>query len=106
VDFIFYHDCLIRGLRILEVRPGVIENDELHLQPQLQALSEVGIRHSPDRRTMSFGDRMRRRILRHRRRFMAATGFMQVWGIRGRLRVAAFGLPSTTLADFLFCPAL
>ena len=88
IDFMFYHDCHIQGLRILEVRPGVIEHDQLDRHPELQAaLSDVGLRPAPDRRTMAFSERLRRRRLRYRRKLMAARSFIRAWGIGGLFRI-------------------
>jgi glycosyl transferase family 25 len=47
IDFIYYHDCHVRGLRVLEVRPGLIEHDQTYLHPELMAFADTGIRHYP-----------------------------------------------------------
>jgi len=86
-DFMFYHDCHIAGLRIAEVRPGVIEHDQQEIYPELRPFTDVGLRPVPDRQAMSFSDRMSRRRLRYRRKFMAIRGFIQAWGLGGLFHV-------------------
>jgi glycosyl transferase, family 25 len=93
VDFVYYHDCHVRGLRILEVRPGVIEHDENYLHPELMAFSDIGVRPVPDVKAMSLIDRLRRNALRQRRKFMAARSFVQTWGLGGMVRVLSHWPP-------------
>jgi glycosyl transferase, family 25 len=93
IDFIFFHDCHIRGLRVLEIRPGLLEHDVLFLNPQLQKLTDTGVRPVPDRKAMSVMDRIRRNLLRQRRKRMAATNFIQVWGLAGLVRILSWWPP-------------
>jgi GR25 family glycosyltransferase involved in LPS biosynthesis len=86
-DFVLYHDCHIRGLRVLEIRPGLLQHDELYRDPELQRLTTIGVRPVVNRRAMSLIDRLRRNLLRQRRKSMAATNFIRVWGPRGLMHI-------------------
>jgi GR25 family glycosyltransferase involved in LPS biosynthesis len=92
-DFVLYHDCHIRGLRVLEVRPGLLEHDELFRNPELQKLTSIGVRSVGNRRTMSLIDQLRRNLLRQRRKYMAATNFIRVWGPRGLMHILRWWPP-------------
>jgi GR25 family glycosyltransferase involved in LPS biosynthesis len=87
VDFMFFHDCHVAGLRVLEIRPGLFEPDQLYLYPELQKSTEIGIRPIAKRRSMPLSDRIRRNLLRQRRKRMAVSSFVQAWGLRNLLRV-------------------
>jgi GR25 family glycosyltransferase involved in LPS biosynthesis len=93
VDFIFFHDCHIRGLRVLEIRPGLLEHDQLFLHPGLQKSTDIGIRPVGKRPAMSLSDRIHRKLLRQRRKRMAARNFMQVWGVGSLLRIFSWWPP-------------
>jgi glycosyl transferase family 25 len=82
-DFVIYHDCHIKGLRVLEIRPGLLQHDELFRNPELQKLTTIGVRPIAERGKMSLIDRFRRNLLRQRRKFMAIANFIRVWGPGG-----------------------
>lgn len=81
IDFALYHDCHVQGLRVLEVRPGLIEHDRKLAEPALMQLSVIGNRPPPDKSRMSAAERWRLRGWRWRRKAMAVTGFFRVWGV-------------------------
>jgi hypothetical protein len=93
VDFMFFHDCHIAGLRVLEIRPGLFEHDQQFLQPELVKSSDIGARPIANRRSMSLNDRIRRNLLRQRRKRMAVRSFIQAWGFRALLRILHQWLP-------------
>jgi glycosyl transferase family 25 len=93
VDFMFFHDCHIAGLRVLEIRPGLFEHDQQFLHPELVKSSDIGARPIANRRSMSLNDRIRRNLLRQRRKRMAVRSFIQIWGLRGLLRILLQWLP-------------
>jgi glycosyl transferase family 25 len=70
-DFALYHDCHVKGLRVLETRPPLITH--------APAPSSVGDRDAlpadPRSRTL-------RNALRVRRKVRAAASFIQAWGLR------------------------
>jgi hypothetical protein len=89
----FFHDCHIAGLRVLEIRPGLFQHDQLFLQPELQKSTDIGTRPIAKRRSMSLNGRIRRNLLRQRRKRMAVRSFIQAWGLRGLLRILLQSLP-------------
>jgi len=93
VDFMFFHDCHIAGLRVLEIRPGLFEHDQQFLHPEFVKSSDIGIRPIANRRSMSLNDRIRRNLLRQRRKRMAVRSFIQAWGFRSLLRILLQWLP-------------
>lgn len=93
VDFMFFHDCHIAGLRVLEIRPGLFEHDQQFLHPELVKWSDIGSRPIAKRRSMSLINRIRRNLLRQRRKRMAVRSFIQAWGLRGLLRILLQWLP-------------
>ena len=93
VDFMFFHDCHIAGLRVLEIRPGLFEHDQQFLHPELVKWSDIGSRPIAKRRSMSLINRIRRNLLRQRRKRMAVRSFIQAWGFRGLLRILLQWLP-------------
>ena len=93
VDFMFFHDCHIAGLRVLEIRPGLFEHDQQFLHPEFVKSSDIGIRPIAKRRSMSLNNRIRRNLLRQRRKRMAVRSFIQAWGFRGLLRILLQWLP-------------
>ena len=93
VDFMFFHDCHIAGLRVLEVRPGLFEHDQQFLHPELVKWSDIGSRPIAKRRSMSLNNRIRRNLLRQRRKRMAVRSFIQAWGLRSLLRILLQWLP-------------
>ena len=86
-DFVLFHDCHVKGLRVLEVRPGIVQHDMQHIHVDLQALSDIGGRAPPPRGRLLSGARGRRRRLRWRRKRMAMANFARVWGIGGLRRL-------------------
>jgi GR25 family glycosyltransferase involved in LPS biosynthesis len=92
-DFVLYHDCHVRGLRVLEIRPGLIEHDMKLIHTELQALSDIGFRPVPDKAAMSPIQRLRRKLLRWRRKRMAAQSFVEVWGLGGLFRILSWWPP-------------
>jgi hypothetical protein len=76
VDFMFFHDCHVAGLRVLEIRPGLFEPDQLYLHPELQKSTQIGIRPIAKRRSMPLSDRIRRSLLRQRRKRMATSAWL------------------------------
>ena len=93
VDFMFFHDCHIAGLRVLEIRPGLFEHDQQFLRPELVKSSDIGARPIANRRSMSLNNRIRRNLLRQRRKRMAVRSFIQAWGLRSLLRILLQWLP-------------
>jgi hypothetical protein len=93
IDFMCYHDCPALGLRVLEVRPGLVQHDLTYLHPELMALTDTGIRPLLDKENMHLLDRMRRNLWRQRRKFRAATSFAQTWGPGGMVRVLSHWPP-------------
>jgi GR25 family glycosyltransferase involved in LPS biosynthesis len=87
IDFALYHDCHVRDLRVLEIRPGLIEHDMKLIHTELQALSDVAARGVPKKEAMSPVEQLSRRLLRWRRKFMAVRNFVAVWGLGGLFRV-------------------
>jgi len=94
-DFAIYHDCHVRGLRVLEIRPGILQHDELFRHPELQKLTTVGLRPVTDRQTISPMDRFRRHLLRQRRKYKAVTNFIRVWGVNGLARLVVWWPPGS-----------
>jgi glycosyl transferase family 25 len=92
-DFILYHDCHIKGLRVLEIRPGLLQHDELFRNPELQKLTTIGVRPVANLQAMSLMQRSRRNWLRQRRKCMAATNFIRVWGVGGLVRILSWWPP-------------
>ena len=95
IDFVLFHDSHVHGLRVLEVRPGVVEHDTKLINRELMARSVIGDRHEIDRRALSGLGRWRRKYWRLRRKLMAARAFAQVWGFKGMLRIVAGWRPGT-----------
>jgi GR25 family glycosyltransferase involved in LPS biosynthesis len=93
VDFMFFHDCHIAGLRVLEIRPGLFEHDRQFVDPELVKSSDIGARPIANRRSMSLKDRIRRNLLRQRRKRMAVKSLIQAWGFRALLRILLQWLP-------------
>jgi glycosyl transferase family 25 len=93
IDFMFFHDCHIAGLRVLEIRPGLFEHDQQFLHPELVKSSDIGARPIVNRRSISLDNRIRRNLLRQRRKRMAVRSFIQAWGLRGFLRILLQWLP-------------
>ena len=93
IVFMCYHDCCVRGLRILEVRPGLVQHDQTHLHPELMALTDTGLRPVPDKSKMGLSERVQRNLWRQRRKFRAATSFVQTWGSGGMVRILAHWPP-------------
>ena len=89
----FFHDCHIAGLRVLEIRPGLFEHDQQFLRPELVKSSDIGARPIANRRSMSLNNRIRRNLLRQRRKRMAVRSFIQAWGLRSLLRILLQWLP-------------
>jgi glycosyl transferase family 25 len=72
-DYALYHDCHVQGLRVLELRPGMVE--------RAQVESSIGERQAaPEEKTLAA--RLGRNILRTRRKSMAAMSFFRAWGPR------------------------
>jgi glycosyl transferase, family 25 len=94
VDFMFFHDCHIGGLRVLEIRPGLFEHDELFRCPELQKSTEIGTRPIATRPSMPLSDKIRRNLLRQRRKRMAMRSFVQAWGFRNLLRISLHWPPA------------
>jgi GR25 family glycosyltransferase involved in LPS biosynthesis len=71
-DYALYHDCHVNGLRVLEMRPGLVVRDAVP--------SAIGDR-SWDLLPPTQG-RIRRGLNRWRRKFIAARSFLSAWGVR------------------------
>ena len=84
IDFALYHDCHVGGLRVVEVRPGLIQHDLQHIHTELQLLSDIGSRPEPDR---SLRQKLTRMYWRRRRKLLVALRFIQAWGIGGLARI-------------------
>jgi glycosyl transferase family 25 len=74
MDYALYHDCRVSGLKVLEIRPGMVERD-------FSKPSSIGER-PPDTRKETLWDRINRNIYRVRRKWMAAISFFRAWGVR------------------------
>jgi glycosyl transferase, family 25 len=85
IDFALYHDCHVSGLRVLEIRPEVIQHDLQLIDRTLQSLSEVGARSSADHDDTA--GRWKRKIWRWRRKSMAARAFVRLRGVKGVLQL-------------------
>lgn len=72
-DYSLYHDCHVSGLKVLELRPGVVERDEVE--------SSIGARIEPVLSDAP-GARLSRNLLRTQRKFLAAVSFCRAWGFR------------------------
>ena len=92
-DFVLYHDCHIKRLRVLEIRPGLLQHDELFRSPELQKLTTIGVRPVANLQAMSLIQRFRRNWLRQRRKCMAATNFIRIWGVAGLARILRWWPP-------------
>lgn len=96
IDFVLLHDCHVRNLRVLEVRPGLIKHDLKLLQPELMSASVIGSRHQTDKQRMSARQRWAHRRWRWRRRRMAISAFFRVWGWRVFVtKILPRGLPGS-----------
>lgn len=93
IDFALYHDCHVRGLRVLETRPGLIAHDMRLIIPALQAFSEIGARPAADTAAMSPLQRLRRKALRWRRKGMAAQRYFALWRFTGLRRLLLWWPP-------------
>ena len=74
IDYALYHDCHVVGLKVIELRPGMVERD--HAQD-----SSIGLREwvkGPETPT----ERLNRTLFRARRKFRAAASFFRAWGVR------------------------
>jgi hypothetical protein len=72
IDYALYHDCHVVGLKVVEMRPGMVERD-------LTQDSSIGIRKwvkGPETLT----ERLNRALFRARRKFRAAVSFFRAWG--------------------------
>jgi glycosyl transferase family 25 len=77
MDFALYHDCRVSGLKVLEMRPGIVARD-------FSKPSSIGER-PPNTRTIrneTVHDRINRNSYRVRRKWMAAISFFRAWGVR------------------------
>jgi glycosyl transferase family 25 len=73
-DYALYHDGHVSGLRVLEMRPGMVERD-------LSRESSIGARGADEERATP-GARLDRNLLRTRRKLSAAASFLRAWGVR------------------------
>lgn len=73
-DFVLYHDCHVSGLRVLEVRPGMVERSS--------APSSIGDRPPKSRENERLLERLDRNTIRVRRKVIAAISFFRAWGVR------------------------
>ena len=74
IDYALYHDCHVLGLKVIELRPGMVERD--HAQD-----SSIGLREwvkGPE----TSAERLRRALTRARRKGRAAASFFRAWGVR------------------------
>lgn len=72
-DYALYHDCHVTGLKVVELRPGMVERD--------QVISSVGSRNVSERPKTLRG-RLGHNLRRARRKFAAAVSFFRAWGAR------------------------
>ena len=72
-DYALYHDCHVSGLKVVEMRPGMVERDGV--------TSSIGPRHQAERPKTLRG-RLDTNLLRMRRKFGAAVSFFRAWGAR------------------------
>lgn len=74
-DFVLYHDCHVSGLRVLEVRPGMVVRDTARQ-------SSIGDRPPNSREDETLIQRLDRNTVRLRRKLIAAISFFRAWGVR------------------------
>jgi glycosyl transferase family 25 len=74
IDYALYHDCHVFGLKVVELRPGMVERD--HAQA-----SSIGAREWI-RGEETLTGRARRWLRRARRKLRAAASFFRAWGVR------------------------
>jgi glycosyl transferase family 25 len=74
-DYALYHDCHVVGLRVLELRPGMVARD----YSKESSIGESRLRAGEPRA------RLARNLLRTRRKFFAAVSFFRAWGLGGFL---------------------
>ena len=74
IDYALYHDCHVSGLKVVEMRPGMVERDPAQD-------SSIGVREwvkGPETPV----ERLGRARVRARRKLRAAVSFFRAWGIR------------------------
>jgi glycosyl transferase family 25 len=76
-DYALYHDCHVGGLKVLELRPGMVERDSSR-QSSVGSRQVAEVAKTPH-------ERLGRNLLRARRKFAAAVSFFRAWGVRGFL---------------------
>ena len=74
IDNMIFHDHAPFGLRVMEIRPSVVQHDE-------EALSDIGARSRPQ----GFSNIISREFRRIRNRTKLWCSFMSIWGLRGLL---------------------
>jgi GR25 family glycosyltransferase involved in LPS biosynthesis len=74
IDYALYHDCHVFGLKVVELRPGMVERD--HAQD-----STIGAREWV-RGQETLTARLKRWLKRARRKLRAAASFFRAWGVR------------------------
>ena len=73
-DYALYHDCHVAGLKVLELRPGMVVRD-------LANESSIGEGRLGAEEPKTARERLRRNLLRTRRKLFAALGFFRAWGL-------------------------
>jgi GR25 family glycosyltransferase involved in LPS biosynthesis len=71
-DYALYHDCHVAGLKVLELRPGMVVRD-------FAKESSIGRRDRAEE-PKTPRERLARNLLRTRRKFFAAVSFFRAWG--------------------------
>ena len=74
-DYALYHDCHVIGLKVLELRPGMVVRD-------LAKESSIGEGRLGAEEPKTARERLFRNVLRARRQFVAAVSFFRAWGAR------------------------
>jgi glycosyl transferase family 25 len=73
IDYMLYHDCHVIGLKVIELRPGMVERDPAQG-------SSIGVREwvkGPE----PLWKRLNRARIRARRKTRAAASFFRAWGV-------------------------
>lgn len=73
IDYSLYHDCHVSGLKVLELRPGLVERDDVE--------SSIGVREEPVK-SEEPPARLGRNLLRAQRKLLAMVSFLRAWGVR------------------------
>jgi glycosyl transferase family 25 len=73
-DHALYHDCHVAGLKVLELRPGMVVRD-------CTKESSIGEDRLAEEEPKTARARLARNLLRTQRKFFAALSFFRAWGV-------------------------